>query len=84
MPSVCLQYCNISWHTSNTEGNQPVWQSFDTGVTHLSVSVAKCDGDNETLEAVEDDVEVLISGLPLAVRVFLWPVVFQIRLTRMS
>ena len=52
---------------------------IDTGVTHLSVSVTKCDGDDEALQAVEDDVEVLVSGLPLAVRVFLRPVVFQIR-----
>ena len=40
---------------------------------YLSISVAECDGDDETLEAVEDNVEVLVGGLPLAVRVDLWP-----------
>ena len=46
-------------------------------VTHLSVSVAKCDGDDEALEAVEDYVKVFVSGLPLAVRVFLRPEVIK-------
>ena len=46
--------------------------------THLSVPVAERDGNDEPLEAVEDDVEVLVNGLPLAVRVLLRSVALQL------
>ncbi len=42
--------------------------------THLPVPVAECDGDHEPLCAVQHDVEVLVEGLPDAVRARLHPV----------
>ena len=47
--------------------------NFIFAFPYLSIPVAECDGDDEALEAVEDDVEVFVGGLPLAVRVDLWP-----------
>ena len=42
--------------------------------SHLPVPVAEGDGHHEALGAIQDDVEVLVEGLPDAVRAGLHPV----------